>query len=278
MKRFVILSLFMLVSQLFSLAQETKLRIAVFDTNVSGKGFDESAGIIIREMVSAAIVNTGKYTIIERSLIAKIIEEQKFSNSGIVDDSQATELGKLAGANKVLLSVLSSSGNRGLLSLKMIDVQSASVESQKTKMVSQSEVLDIITSLTLELIGGQSSEVKEPPVNIAASSPVKTNSSVSTNASTSAETGNILLEFKGFKYNKNPHATIYVDDVKIGTGTLNEGFSVSFADNGQGKREIKIEWDETVDNKTFSINTVKKKRFVFEYSKTGFGYAFQLKK
>ncbi|MDR2126908.1 MAG: CsgG/HfaB family protein [Prevotellaceae bacterium] len=270
MKRFIIfLCLVMLVPTLYLLAQEKKLRVAVFDTNVSGKGFDESAGIIIREMVSSAIVNTDKYIIIERSLIDKIINEQKFSNSGIVDDSQATELGKLAGANKVVLSVLSAAGDRGLLSLKMIDVQSASVESQKTKLVRQSEILDVITSLTLELVSEQTPDVKKQTANIA-------KTETKSNPPTLEES--ITLEFAGFKYNKNPNATIYVDDVKIGTGTLNEGFSVSFANNNQDKREVKIEWSETVDTKTFSIKIGKKKRFVFEYAKTGFGYAFQLKK
>ncbi|MDR1553916.1 MAG: CsgG/HfaB family protein [Prevotellaceae bacterium] len=274
MKRFIIfLCLLMLVPKSFLWAQETKLRVAVFDTNVSGKGFDESAGVIIREMVSSALVNTNKYTIIERSLIDKILSEQKFSNSGVVDDSQATELGKLAGANKVILSVLSSASDRGLLSLKMIDVQSASIESQKTKLVRQSEILDVITSLALELIGEQSEQMPAAKEQFTGNA----GSGVKTNLPTVVVGNSISLEFSGFKHSKNPNATIYVDDVKIGTGTLNEGFSVSFADNNQVKREVKIEWTETVDTKTFSINTNKKKRFIFEYAKTGFGYAFQLK-
>ncbi|MDR1347956.1 MAG: CsgG/HfaB family protein [Prevotellaceae bacterium] len=270
MKRFIIfLCLFALVPKLLLWAQETKLRVAVFDTSISGKGVDEGSGVIIREMVSAVIVNTDKYIIIERSLIDKIINEQKFSNSGVVDDSQATELGKLAGASKVVLSVLSYSGDRGLLSLKIIDVESASIESQKMKMVKQSEIFDIITPLAMELIGEKPAPAEIQTANIA---------SVKETVSSSTEGGDrISLEFSGFKFGKNPNATIYVDDVQIGTGTLNEGFSVSFADSYKGKYEVRIEWSETVDTKTFSINANKKKRFVFDYAKTGFGYAFQLK-
>ena len=108
-------------------------------------------------MVSSTIVNTGKYIIIERSLIDKILKEQAFANSGAVDDSQISRIGKLAGANKVILSVLSSAGNKGLLSIKVIDVESASIDSQKTQLVDKSKILDIITPLALEVIGEQAS-------------------------------------------------------------------------------------------------------------------------
>jgi hypothetical protein len=275
MKHFIVfLCLFMLVPKLFLRAQENKLRVAVFDPNISGKAFDEGAGIIIREMVSSALVNTNKYIIIERSLIDKIINEQKFSNSGIVDDSQISEIGKLAGANKVVSSVLSSAGDKGLLSLKMIDVETAKIESQKTRLVKQSEILDVITTLTLELIGEQIPAAKQT-YDVKESVAEQTVSENKTNSPVNG--ANILLEFKGFKSNKNPDAAIFVDGVKAGTGTLNEGFSISFNDTNPGKHKVSIEWSGNVDYKTFTINTASKRNFVFEYAKTGFGYAMQLK-
>ena len=320
MKRLIIfLGLFLFVSTSFVSAQESKLRVAVFDPTISGSDFDEGTGVIIREMVSSALVNTGKYIIIERSLIDKILKEQKFSNSGAVDDSQISQIGKLAGANKVVLSVISSAGNKGLLSLKMIDVESASIENQKTQLVDKSKILDIITPLALEMIGEQNTTTvasgsekskggsasvgevigagiggllgkKNNNSSSSSVTPAKSNRdqfaermnqeegtdfSVS---SGSSGNGSIELVFNGFSYGKNPDAMIYVDGVHVGNGTLNQGFSVFFSDNNPGKHQVKIEWSGTVTSKNYEIYTGVKKRFIFDYVKTGFGYDFQLKK
>lgn len=63
-------------------AQDEKLRIAVFDPTSSGTSIDEGTKIAIREIVSSTIVNTGKHSIVERSLLEKVMQEQSFSNSG----------------------------------------------------------------------------------------------------------------------------------------------------------------------------------------------------
>jgi hypothetical protein len=300
MKRIIILGLFLWMA-LFSPAQEQKLRVAVFDPAISGKNFDDGMGVIIRELVSSVIVNTGKYIIIERSLIDKILNEQKFSNSGAVDDSQISQLGKLAGANKVILAVLSSAGDKGLLSLKMIDVESAGVESQKTKLVKHSEILDIITSLALETIGEavpteeKASDVdagsklqirnlfkKKPTSKEQSAERMNSEGEVHSPTSTKVEPttvadGNTSLIFSGFNYSKNPRAEIFLDGQLVGNGTLNQGFTLILEDIRQGAHAIRIEWSNLITSKTYDIDTRFKQQFVFEYAKTGFGYTFRLK-
>jgi hypothetical protein len=153
MKKIFLLSL--LVSTFFTLyAQENvKLRVAVFDPSSSGTTIDEGTKVAVRELISSTFVNTGDYNIVERSLLEKVMNEQEFSNSGAVDDTQATEVGKLAGANKVVISVVTLVGGRNMLSIKMIDVQTATIEQQKTKIVNTNDLLDIVEPLTAELLG-----------------------------------------------------------------------------------------------------------------------------
>lgn len=134
-------------------AQEDKLRIAVFDPSSSGTSIDEGTKIAIREIISSTIVNTGTHSIVERSLLEKVMQEQSFSNSGVVDDNQMTEIGKLAGANKIIVSVVTLTGGRNMLSIKMIDVKTANVERQKVKVVTSGELLDAVEPMTLSLIG-----------------------------------------------------------------------------------------------------------------------------
>lgn len=157
-------------------AEDEKLRIAVFDPTSSGTSIDEGTKVAIRELISSTIVNTGRHNIVERSLLEKVMQEQSFSNSGIVDDNQATEIGKLAGANKIILSVVTLTGGRNMLSIKMIDVKTASVERQKVKVVTSGELLDIVEPMTLSLIGVSDSmePAIEPRTETAAPEPKPT--------------------------------------------------------------------------------------------------------
>lgn len=150
-KKILIVSALILGSVAVS-AQE-KLRVAVFDPSSSGTNVDDGTKIAVREIISSTFVNTGNYIIVERSLLTSIMKEQKFSNTDVVDESQATKLGKLAGANKVVISVISLVGGRNMLSIKIIDVQTATIEQQKTKVVSSNDLLDFVEVLTLETIG-----------------------------------------------------------------------------------------------------------------------------
>ena len=138
----------------FSLqAQNERLRVAVFDPTSSGTGIDEGIRMAVREIISSTFVNTGKYTIVERSLIEKVMQEQQFSNSGAVDDSQASEIGRLAGANKVVLSVITLAGGPYMLSIKLVDVNTANVEKQKTSVIKTDELLLVVEPMTLEMMG-----------------------------------------------------------------------------------------------------------------------------
>jgi formylglycine-generating enzyme required for sulfatase activity len=163
-KRIVLIILFATVLLSSLQAQDEKLRLAVFDPTSSGTAIDEGTKIAVREIISSTFVNTGKYLIVERSLLDKIMKEQAFSNSGVVDDSQASELGKLAGANKVVLSVITLTGGRNMLSIKLIDVKTASVERQKTKIITSSELLDNVEPLSLELMGEKVTKTIQQPV------------------------------------------------------------------------------------------------------------------
>ena len=149
----------MLAMMIFVLqAQNEKLRIAVFDPTSSGTSVDEGTKIAVREIISSTFVNTGKYSIVERSLLQQVMKEQKFSNSDVVDEGQATELGRLAGANKVALSVITLVGGRNMLSIKLIDVKTATVELQKTRIVNSNDLLDVVEPLTLELMGEKTNQ------------------------------------------------------------------------------------------------------------------------
>ena len=151
-RKILIISILLLV-EVSVIAQVEKLRVAVFDPTSSSVSVDEGTRDAVRELISSTFVNTGRYIIVERSLLQQVMKEQKMSNMDAFDESQATELGRLIGANKVILSVISLVGGRNMLSIKMIDVKTATIDQQKTKIVSTNDLLDIVEPLSLDLLG-----------------------------------------------------------------------------------------------------------------------------
>ena len=141
------------------IAQEKK--VAVFDpAGEVAKYLKE----IVREEISSIVVNTAGYTVLERSLIDKVLEENKFQLGGLVDDSQIGEIGKRMGANYVFVSSITSMENGNLfISCKMIDVQTARIEMQKTSRTQKgsNDLADVIQKLVGEMLGKTSEKPKE---------------------------------------------------------------------------------------------------------------------
>ncbi len=86
---------------------------------------------IVREMFSIGISKSGKYIPVERALISKVLEENKYQNTGMVDDSKISELGKQMGADYVCVSMIKKMGNNYFVTAKLVNVTTASVQFQE---------------------------------------------------------------------------------------------------------------------------------------------------
>ena len=80
MKKVIITSVIALLSTV-AMAQDRK--VAIFDPVTEGN-VDSSIKGIVREEISSVVVNTGGYTVLERQLIEKVLEENRFQMSGLV--------------------------------------------------------------------------------------------------------------------------------------------------------------------------------------------------
>lgn len=163
-------------------ADAERTRVAVFNTTTTDAAIDEGMKAAVREIISSTLVNSGNYDIVERSLLEQVMQEQQFSNSGAVDDKDATEIGKLAGANKIVLSMVTMTDRRYvMMSVKMIDVKTANVEKQKVKIVETSKLLENIEPITLSLLGIEdgSGNLNLPPT---VNTPVHTPTPISDNS------------------------------------------------------------------------------------------------
>ena len=120
--------LFSIIIPLSAFAQEDR-KVAVFDP--AGK-VEEALLEIVREEISSVVVNTTGYTVLERQLINKVLEENKFQESGLVNDTQVSDIGKRMGADYVFVTTISMLGRNFYISCKMIEVATARIEKQST--------------------------------------------------------------------------------------------------------------------------------------------------
>ena len=131
MKRFIALLLVFVFSILMLGtvgAAFRKTKIAVLDFQLQGTGHATAdMGEIVSEWLITALVQEGRFDVVERRLLKKIMEEQKLVMTGIVDEGSATQLGKLLGVKAIISGSVIKFKNTSEVNARIIDVESASI-------------------------------------------------------------------------------------------------------------------------------------------------------
>lgn len=106
---FVLIAAAAITGQCFGQQQKKRVAIMNFDystvqSSISAIfGVNQDVGKGVADLLVEKLVNTGTYSVIERKAIDKILAEQNFSNSDRADANTAAKLGKLLGADAIVL-------------------------------------------------------------------------------------------------------------------------------------------------------------------------------
>lgn len=97
-----------------------KARIAVarFTDKTRGGWYNPQIGTGMKDQLSTALVNTGRYIVLERDNMDAIMEEQSFGQSGLVKQGTAPGMGQIEGAELLIVAAITefsdnSGGTRG---------------------------------------------------------------------------------------------------------------------------------------------------------------------
>ena len=112
------------ILSLFALLQGQD-RIAVM--KFEGSGVDEITSKNITDRFSYELSKTHRFDIVEREMMDKILEEQKFQASGCVADECAVEIGQLIGVSQIVAGSISKIGDFYSLNIKLIDVATGKI-------------------------------------------------------------------------------------------------------------------------------------------------------
>ncbi len=117
MKRYIQTALCAVLTLCFAASafSQLKKRVAVFTfedkTDHSWGWWDgKSPGDGMADMLTTELVKSGKYIVIERQEIDKVLEEQRFGQSGLVTPQSAAEVGKLLGVELAIVGAVTEFG------------------------------------------------------------------------------------------------------------------------------------------------------------------------
>ncbi|MBU1053111.1 MAG: hypothetical protein KKC46_04680 [Proteobacteria bacterium] len=161
MKRFIspllIISILFLLFQSPILAESAdfrKTKIAVLDFQLQGEGFEtQDMGLIVAEWFITALVKAGRFEVIERGLLKKLLEEQKLSMTGVVDASTATQIGKFLGVKTIISGSVMKLQGVIEINARIIDVETASIiAAENVKSSAAVKLQDLVVLMSAKII------------------------------------------------------------------------------------------------------------------------------
>jgi len=108
-----------------------RMKIAVFPFQTKGSFQNLDIGNVILDKMITSFVNQGRFNVMERAEIEKILKEQQLEMSGVVDASTAARVGKGAGLDAILMGSVSHSGSNVSVDARLIDTETANIITSK---------------------------------------------------------------------------------------------------------------------------------------------------
>jgi curli biogenesis system outer membrane secretion channel CsgG len=116
MRRFLRFALIFLVIASPCLAQKKRVAVLNFEYGTVKSnaqaifGSDQDVGKGISDMLVQKLVEDGKYSVIERNALDKVLGEQNFSNSDRADASTAAKIGRILGVDAIIIGSITQFG------------------------------------------------------------------------------------------------------------------------------------------------------------------------
>lgn len=101
-----------------------KVTVAVLDLNP--KGVPQIVAAAVSDIVRSEFVNIANFTVVERSQMKAILDEQGLQMSGCTDSSCAVQLGKILSAKRIVVGEVTKMGQGALIAIRYVDVTKGS--------------------------------------------------------------------------------------------------------------------------------------------------------
>lgn len=151
MKKNLLSLLFFIALPVILFAQNDKPVITILDFNTTGISQQEASLIV--DFMSSYIVETRRYIVIDRMQRESILREIEWSVSDCTDEDCQLEVGKMLAANLIVVGSLGRVGDRYILNLKLIDVETgATLNTASNRFDDINSLIDSSDSVVRQLI------------------------------------------------------------------------------------------------------------------------------
>lgn len=129
-----------------------KMRIVVMELKAEGVSGQDAK--IISNMIRTDIINLKKFTVIERSQVDQIIQEQGFQQAACTDQECAVQMGKILSAKKILIGEVSAIAQKIIITVRIVDVEKGISDYAARQDASSMESVDkAVRQISAELAG-----------------------------------------------------------------------------------------------------------------------------
>ena len=127
MRNFLTFALFAVPAVAFAQAQGAPT-VAIAEVTARGNA-DADMASEVNDALTDQLVSDGRFRVVERQQIAKVMKEQMLAQSGVMSDEVQIKVAQLVGARFIVLGSVGTKGRSYALSLRALDSTSAQVAS-----------------------------------------------------------------------------------------------------------------------------------------------------
>ncbi|MDP2862782.1 MAG: CsgG/HfaB family protein [Desulfobacterales bacterium] len=192
-----------------------KTKLAVLDFQLQGEGFEtKDMGIIVAEWFITALVKAGRFEVIERGLLTKLLEEQRLSMTGIIDATTATKIGKFLGVKIIISGSVMKLQNVFEINARIIDVETASIiAAENVKSTAAVKLQDLVVQMSEKII-------KNFPLEGYIVNKIDSKVTIDLGRLAGVKEGMEFLVYKEGKIIKHPKTGAIIDVQRIETGKI----------------------------------------------------------
>lgn len=103
-----------------------KIAILEFEP-VTARAKSSEKGRLVSEMLTTAAVNSGRFEVVERRIISRLLEELEFGERGLTYTSAALKVGAMAGATAIVGGSVAEEDGKARIDARLIDVESGRI-------------------------------------------------------------------------------------------------------------------------------------------------------
>jgi TolB-like protein len=126
-----------------SLEHKGRPTVAIIELeNLGRHARDNRIGKIVSETLTTDFVRSGKFNVVEREQLSKVLKELQLNQTGLVDENSAKTIGKMLAADSILCGSVSEVGKFFDINVRVIDVEKATITGAAVVEIKQDDFLN----------------------------------------------------------------------------------------------------------------------------------------